>query len=166
MEEELIMDNIRYTINSGSSNQFMEEINIKIRHETVINGTSEFIRKHSKMDIDISLNMPFSPSNYTFTIDSSMEYTLFIVEILKDGKNIVLGRRYSHFYDLHKHMIAEYGKKQVPEFPKKRWFGNLDPNFIELRKKELEIYLHNVLTDPLLQKSDQIIEFIKIPLKF
>ena len=42
----------------------------------------------------------------------------------------------------------------TPEFPKKKFFGNLDPNFIAQRSQQLSLFLNTFLAHPMVKSSE------------
>ncbi|XP_030372640.1 PX domain-containing protein kinase-like protein [Scaptodrosophila lebanonensis] len=56
-------------------------------------------------------------------------------------------RRYNDFYKLHQKLGAPGA------LPKKRFFGNMRPDFIAERKEALQIYINTVLMNPILASS-------------
>ncbi|KAL5241514.1 hypothetical protein ACI65C_008924 [Semiaphis heraclei] len=69
-------------------------------------------------------------------------------------------KRYKEFLELHKKLVNEHTvTKDI--LPGKKIIGNKDPNFIEIRRVGLEIYLQTVLS--FLQKSmpEELLEFLE-----
>ena len=70
-----------------------------------------------------------------------------IVTTLSNGKLWNVWRRYSEFTNFHSELKKE-GVVGRPTMPQKKWLGNLEPEFINKRVKNLEAYLSDVLRMP------------------
>lgn len=53
------------------------------------------------------------------------------------------------------------GKKDLPKFPSKKSFGNKKPQFLENRKKELEIFFNNFFAIPQVSKQGYVIKYFQ-----
>ncbi|OMJ95376.1 hypothetical protein SteCoe_1295 [Stentor coeruleus] len=80
-------------------------------------------------------------SKYTI-IENYAEYTIEIKDN-STGESWQFHRRYSVLRKWHN--FSSQALKSLPEFPKKKFFGNLKPLFLEKRKKELEVYINNII---------------------
>jgi hypothetical protein len=67
---------------------------------------------------------------------------------LSSSKQIsdVLFKRFSDFDRLDQKLRKNFPALSLPELPKKKVFGNLNSNFVEKRRKELEYYLYHLIT--------------------
>ncbi|KRW98874.1 Phox homologous domain [Pseudocohnilembus persalinus] len=54
-------------------------------------------------------------------------------------------QRYKVLRELHKELQQSLGDDKLPNFPKKRWFGTTDQQFVSQRLKELQYYFHTLL---------------------
>ena len=52
--------------------------------------------------------------------------------------------RYSQLLQIHQRCKEIY-RESLPEFPPKKWFGNTDSGFVEMRQTQLQVYLSTVL---------------------
>mmetsp|Transcript_38590 Transcript_38590/g.97152 ORF Transcript_38590/g.97152 Transcript_38590/m.97152 type:complete len:397 (+) Transcript_38590:240-1430(+) len=89
-------------------------------------------------------------------------HTVYIIHIDQDqgGKSYQLCHRYSTINGLHNSLKEQYKKKVVmPRFPKKRFFSELDPAFIQQRQRDLERYLTELLKIEEILKSEEIDNF-------
>jgi hypothetical protein len=50
----------------------------------------------------------------------------------------------------------------IPPLPEKKYFGNLDNNFIEKRREELETFLRVIATHTILKFDSQLRAFLTI----
>ncbi|CAK69069.1 unnamed protein product (macronuclear) [Paramecium tetraurelia] len=104
---------------------------------------------------------------YNFIIDSFQQldtFVLYFVQVL-DNFNKTKWRfktRYSDLRDIHQ-ALKEQIKVNIPEFPKRKIFGitNDDPQEIENRKRNLEIYLNSIYAIPELSCTDILDYFIQ-----
>lgn len=65
-------------------------------------------------------------------------------------------RRYSVMRNWHKKSLPAV--KSLPKFPKKKFFGNLKPQFLDKRKGELENYINSILP---LADNEVVLELIR-----
>lgn len=56
-----------------------------------------------------------------------------------------LWRRYSDFYKLHQGLLRTHPTISSVTFPPKKRFGNLQPQFVDERRQQLQIYLQNLV---------------------
>lgn len=81
-------------------------------------------------------------------INGVVFYTISMIDP-QNIKTYFLTSRYSSLLTLHKSLQEKYREKMpLLQFPPKKWFGNLKPSFIELRKKQLEDYFNSFLINP------------------
>eukprot|EP00826_Nyctotherus_ovalis_P002336 TRINITY_DN1045_c0_g1_i2.p1 TRINITY_DN1045_c0_g1~~TRINITY_DN1045_c0_g1_i2.p1 ORF type:complete len:365 (+),score=97.03 TRINITY_DN1045_c0_g1_i2:760-1854(+) len=60
-------------------------------------------------------------------------------------------------------MLREYIGYIIPPIPTKKLTGNTDPEFIQERKAELQMFLNDVLKHPLLKNYELFLKFISLP---
>lgn len=77
-------------------------------------------------------------------------------------KGYSVERRYSDFLALRQEMIRDYPGYIIPPIPAKKLTGNVDPEFIQERKVELEKFLNESLIHPLLRGYDLLSKFISL----
>jgi len=70
-------------------------------------------------------------------------WTEYCIQLTKNGQVFTIYRRYSEFYELQWNLQQTLGLRLA--FPSKKIYGNLSPEFVEERRKELETYLKKVL---------------------
>jgi len=93
------------------------------------------------------------------TIKDKSRFTLFKTEISTDkGKFLVL-RRYSEFRDLYEKLSKKYPSEKY-KFPKKRFVGNFDHDFLDSRQKGLHDFIQKVLSDPKLSNDKIVMDFL------
>ncbi|CAD8123961.1 unnamed protein product [Paramecium sonneborni] len=104
---------------------------------------------------------------YNFIIDQFQQLDMFVLYYVQviDNFNKTKWRfktRYSDLRDIHQ-ALKEQIKSNIPEFPKRKIFGitNDDPQEIENRKKNLEIYLNSIYANPELANTDILDYFIQ-----
>ncbi len=76
--------------------------------------------------------------------DGVIWYNVSITDVNAQKATWFLKIRYSQILALHK-QIKENHEGALPDFPPKKLFGNLDPNFVSQRKKHLENYFNTLL---------------------
>lgn len=77
----------------------------------------------------------------------------------RDSAQWMANERYSSMRDVSKQLEKEYAG-QMPEFPPKKWFGNMDEKFINQREKALENYFNNAISIVNLEQSLTLKEFL------
>ncbi|CAK63458.1 unnamed protein product (macronuclear) [Paramecium tetraurelia] len=86
-------------------------------------------------------------------------HTQYLIRLKVDNVVWSFWTRYSMLSELHQ-TLDEVIKSQLPTFPEKRLFGNLNPNFIQTRKSQLDIYLQAIFNDPCVRDSKVFRDFI------
>ena len=51
----------------------------------------------------------------------------------------------SMYFKNFSHNFNRKDEKHLPKFPEKKWFGNTNPDFVEKRRKDLELYINKLL---------------------
>ncbi|CAG9318256.1 unnamed protein product [Blepharisma stoltei] len=87
-----------------------------------------------------------------------IEYILIITDNVS-GERWSFKRRYSQIRHLHQNL--KHFSSQVPKFPPKKIFGNKNKEFIETRKRSLEIYLNSLSNNHELGQSAYFKDFIR-----
>ena len=93
----------------------------------------------------------------------SLPYVLYhiVARSADGGEQFRVHRRYRNFVDLDAYfrMCREYERVQIPILPEKegikRFLKSSDQSFLEERKNLLEIYLQEVLAQPVLSQDAQ-----------
>ncbi|CEG48450.1 sorting nexin 1 [Plasmopara halstedii] len=70
-------------------------------------------------------------------------------------------RRYSDFVWIHTHINAMYPGVVVPPLPEKLLVGRFSPEFIESRRRALQVFLQRCCLHPELQHSQHLITFLE-----
>ncbi|KAG3100634.1 hypothetical protein PI124_g10431 [Phytophthora idaei] len=70
-------------------------------------------------------------------------------------------RRYSDFVWIHGHLSAMYPGVVVPPLPEKLLVGRFSPEFIESRRRALQLFLHRCCLHPELQHSEHLTTFLE-----
>ena len=86
-----------------------------------------------------------------------VEYVLEVKDI--NGETWCFKRRYSALRFFHE--LIRKSEKRVPNFPPKKLFGNLNPDFLETRKKQIEQYFISLTKIPEIVHSTEFKDFIK-----
>ncbi|CAD8211986.1 unnamed protein product [Paramecium octaurelia] len=105
---------------------------------------------------------------YNFIIDSFQQLDMFVLYFVQVIDNLNKSKwrfktRYSDLRDIHQALKEQIKVNTIPEFPKRKIFGitNDDPQEIETRKKNLEIYLNSIYANPELANTDILDYFIQ-----
>ncbi|RLN14208.1 hypothetical protein BBJ28_00004769 [Nothophytophthora sp. Chile5] len=70
-------------------------------------------------------------------------------------------RRYSDFVWLHAHLSAMYPGVVVPPLPEKLLVGRFSPEFVESRRRSLQLFLQRCCLHPELQHSEHLTTFLE-----
>lgn len=70
-------------------------------------------------------------------------------------------RRYSDFIWLHGNLYAMYPGVVVPPLPEKLLVGRFSPEFVESRRRALQLFLHRCCAHPELQHSEHLTTFLE-----
>ena len=84
--------------------------------------------------------------------------TLYYIQVTDQEQTWTISARYSFLEEIHK-QLKELNKK-MPEFPKKKMFGNDDPKFISKRQKELEHYMCLLIDNPTKYQLKPLYDFL------
>ncbi|CAD8192872.1 unnamed protein product [Paramecium octaurelia] len=86
-------------------------------------------------------------------------HTQYLIRLKVDNVVWSFWTRYSMLSELHQ-ILDQLTKSQLPAFPVKRLFGNLNPDFISTRKAQLDVYLQAIFRDPQVRDSKVFQDFI------
>ena len=79
----------------------------------------------------------------------------------EDGGIILMKTRYSELLMLHQELLKTYGGENLPPFPPKKCLGNQKEDFLERRKKVLEVYFNRLALKIDFRKEKIINKFIQ-----
>eukprot|EP00357_Protocruzia_adherens_P035190 CAMPEP_0115003612 /NCGR_PEP_ID=MMETSP0216-20121206/18716_1 /TAXON_ID=223996 /ORGANISM="Protocruzia adherens, Strain Boccale" /LENGTH=128 /DNA_ID=CAMNT_0002369453 /DNA_START=38 /DNA_END=424 /DNA_ORIENTATION=- len=99
---------------------------------------------------------------FRFTGTEKSDHTKYIVEItdVKANKTWKKKDRYSKMRLMHTNLGREIKTKSAPEFPPKKWFGNMEDKFVVKREQLLQNYYGAVGGIPELVKTKVFQEWI------
>ncbi|TDH74219.1 hypothetical protein CCR75_001458 [Bremia lactucae] len=80
-------------------------------------------------------------------------------QFVKSSFSVV--RRYSDFVWIHGHLNALFPGVVVPPLPEKLLVGRFSPEFIESRRRALQLFLHRCCLHPELQHSEHLTTFLE-----
>ena len=115
----------------------------------------------SPKDARIRVQNPSTQSS-TMGIRGHTLYEIFTTTTLKHFvfKQMRVRRRFKEFEWLRERLCRRYIGLVIPKLPVKRLYGNMDPNFIEERRMELQLFLNYVLRHPVMNKSIELETFL------
>ncbi|PAA65880.1 hypothetical protein BOX15_Mlig030186g1, partial [Macrostomum lignano] len=91
--------------------------------------------------------------------DSTKKATVYKICVTSGGQSWFILRRYKEFNNLYDRL-----KKQFPEaglkLPGKRFFGNMDPEFIRQRQEGLDNMVQVLMTHPKISELPEVIQFL------
>ena len=103
----------------------------------------------------------------TFCMAFSVDFTVYNFAIADDsGTKWFIQKRFSQFDQLDDELNKKFPDVMinVQRLPPKRFMGSLSPSLIAVRQKALDAYLSAILSRPILASSDELRDFIEMPL--
>ena len=97
----------------------------------------------------------------------SSEFTSYSFSVFSASQNWTIHKRYSDFRDLDTDLARKYPKRmqRVLRLPPKKILGKNNPSLVDFRQQALEAYLRSLVKDKGLLNTDEIREFLEIPLE-
>eukprot|EP00286_Rhodomonas_abbreviata_P004833 CAMPEP_0181318072 /NCGR_PEP_ID=MMETSP1101-20121128/16811_1 /TAXON_ID=46948 /ORGANISM="Rhodomonas abbreviata, Strain Caron Lab Isolate" /LENGTH=318 /DNA_ID=CAMNT_0023425517 /DNA_START=225 /DNA_END=1178 /DNA_ORIENTATION=+ len=97
-----------------------------------------------------------------FTVD----FTVYNFQVAHNERRWFVQKRYSQFDKLDSTLNEKFPDVMisVQRLPPKKPFGSLSPALIAMRQKSLDAYLQGILMRPLLARSEEVRDFIEMPL--
>lgn len=81
--------------------------------------------------------------------------------------NWVIYKRYNDFYSLHQELEklrkARNLAFSLPNLPPKRLTSSLAAEFVKKRSVELQDYVREILSNPILRQADVVLRFLQVP---
>ncbi len=123
----------------------------------------------SEIIIDVTGKSIWNPRSEPYTVsvisyDSAKKYAglkAFIIYNIKTEKlPNVINRRYNQFLWLYNCLKERYPNICLPTLPEKTMTGNFDENFIERRKRQLELWLNRLSAHPVIRENESFIHFL------
>ena len=88
--------------------------------------------------------------------------TLYVVLVkFGDSNSWTVSRRFAEFDVLH--AALQKRTSQLPSLPAKTWFKSFDPDFVEQRRLELEVYLQAALKSRIILNAREFHSFLELP---
>jgi hypothetical protein len=79
--------------------------------------------------------------------------------------NEIVKKRYREFDKLYLQLKAQFPHQNIPKLPKKKLFGNMDENFVEKRRLQLQTWLNTISQLPGVEESGWVANFLWTDLK-
>ncbi len=97
----------------------------------------------------------------------SSEFTSYSFNVLTGSGKWTIQKRYSDFRELDLDLARKYPKRmqRVLRLPPKKLLGKNSQALVDFRQKALDAYLKSLLKDTALLNTDEIREFLEIPLE-
>ena len=98
--------------------------------------------------------------NAEIRCSGTREFVVYSIRIGDDRGEWTVSRRYRHFEQLHRHIRNSKGYNiRLP--PKRIFFHDVSPEYIEARRQALDEYLQGVLASPIFYSSDYVWDFFR-----
>lgn len=95
------------------------------------------------------------------------EFTSYNFSVVTGSDKWTIQKRYSDFRDLDMELARKYPKRmqRVLRLPPKKLLGKNSQSLVDFRQQALDAYLKSLLKDKALLNTDEIREFLEIPLE-
>ena len=107
-------------------------------------------------------NMSYQVSVINYEVVQG-EYAMYLIKVV--GPNNIafhIKDRYSSIRNFQSELKRSFPNKDaIPEFPQKKYFDNLNPNWLEQRKTQLGLFLNTFLAHPLVKQSPLVPVYFK-----
>lgn len=95
--------------------------------------------------------------------ETEKPFMAYDIKINETGE--IVHKRFREFFKLWKRLKENLHGSNIPKCPKKKFFGNMNEEFIEKRKKKLENWLNAVSNLPGIEESGWLENFVMTELK-
>ncbi|CAH0482791.1 unnamed protein product [Peronospora belbahrii] len=126
-------------------------------------STTSFLPRDSmemKNTIQVTVNEPIKQGE---GMNAYISYKISTItnraQFSKSSFSVI--RRYRDFIWIHGHLSAMYLGVVVPPLPEKLLVGRFSPEFIETRRRALQLFLHRCCLHPELQHSEHLTTFLE-----
>jgi len=101
-----------------------------------------------------------------FCMAFTVDFTVYNFQVAHNERRWFVQKRYSQFDKLDSTLNEKFPDVMisVQRLPPKKPFGSLSPALIAMRQKSLDAYLQGILMRPLLARSEEVRDFIEMPL--
>ena len=108
-----------------------------------VNSSNEERKNSESLEIDIIDHETVQESYFTSHTKYKVVTKAYNIEMVKEGSNFEVWRRFSDFEWFHNHLLEqdEYKGIVLPSLPEKSYFSRNNEAFIETRKRDLSNYL-------------------------
>ena len=90
-------------------------------------------------------------------------FTAYEIKVVETGE--LVRKRYREFDKLYDQLKAQLPGATIPKLPKKKFFGNMDSEFVEKRRLQLQNWLNEVSRIPGVEESGWVSNFLWTELK-
>eukprot|EP00397_Hematodinium_sp_SG-2012_P012612 GEMP01012787.1.p1 GENE.GEMP01012787.1~~GEMP01012787.1.p1 ORF type:complete len:789 (+),score=161.17 GEMP01012787.1:182-2548(+) len=107
-----------------------------------------------------------SATEVKHTLGGLQTHTTYKIEVIDFGHSVIVERRYDDFNNLHSELARICGESNLPEMPKKLFFGSMDAETVEKRRPQLELLIQWMLksSEALLERQNLLWNFLDLPL--
>lgn len=124
--------------------------------------------KSSLLDAKFVLSDPSAPAFeitrvVKITPLTEKAFTAYEIKVVETGE--LVRKRYREFDKLYDQLKAQLPGSTIPKLPKKKLFGNMDSEFVEKRRAQLQNWLNEISRIPGVEESGWVSNFLWTELK-
>lgn len=103
-----------------------------------------------------------SVTSHTTVRKGPSGYTMYVILVKCADKNLswTVSRRFSEFQELYDSL--SFKTSSLPNFPAKKWLFNLNPDFLDGRRIELDLFISQLVTINFVLSLDELSNFLKL----
>jgi len=87
-------------------------------------------------------------------------FTIFHIKVMQDSKIWDIERTWSDFKQLHTQLVQQFPNEDLPNCPKAKFWGVMDPDFIRKRWQDLQHFLVRILQNKVVLESETFLNWI------
>jgi Protein kinase domain/PX domain len=145
----------------GDDLDFKHEIDVNADADTLAVAAAAALAKRggAHRSFTVSVTQPVTTGKL-FRMHTTYKVSTYVHTFDNELRCFSVNRRFRDFVWLHQHLRAFYGALLIPPLPRDTYFGRFKPEFIEERRRGLEVFLQQVISHPRLSKSTAVDVFL------
>lgn len=106
----------------------------------------------------MEINLHVQITNHRVINGDFAVYTVRVQGV--EGSRWEVDKRYSSFDSLHDRLASKFKSAKLPKLPGKRFFFNMDEDFVHERQQDLQRYLQELVMIPVVGRSELVMMFL------